>query len=107
MAETIANFFILETALRSVNFPHIPHKKKYEHTYFLIALLADVYKQTTGRKASVTKDPVTDERKGSFVEFVMCFADHFLSDQSSILNARAIDRGLEARRKNPDPLLEA
>ena len=37
LAETIAIFFILETALRSANSPHIPHKEKHEHTYFLIA----------------------------------------------------------------------
>ena len=107
LAETMVNLSILGAALRNTKSPRIPRKKKHEHTYFLIALLADVYKQTTDRMASVTNDPITNERKGLFVGFVMGFATHFLPEQASILNARAIERGLEAQRKNPDPLLEA
>jgi hypothetical protein len=107
LAETTANLSILEAALRHTKTPRIPRKKKHEHSYYLIAFLADIYEPTTGRKASVTKDPITDERKGSFIDFAMCFAKHFLPEQSSILNARAIERGLETRRRNPDPLWKA
>ena len=107
LAQTIETLFILETALRNTKSPRIPHKKQHEHDNFLVVLLAKLYEQTTDRKASVTTDPITNERKGPFVDFVTCFADHFLPEQCSNLNARAIQRVLKAQRDNPDPLREA
>jgi len=94
----------LEKILRNAKSPRIPRKKKHEHNDFLVVLLANHYEQTTGLIASVTTDPIKDERKGPFVDFVACFSELFLPDETLDLNGRAIQRALKARRDNPDPL---
>jgi hypothetical protein len=104
LSEIMANLSILEAASRNTKSPRIPHKKKHEHNNFLTVALADVYESVSKKNASVTTDPITDERKGPFVNFVMRFAEHFLPDESLDLNGRAIQRALKTRRDNPDPL---
>jgi hypothetical protein len=65
-------------------------------------VLADIFERNTDRKASVTTNPVTDNRQGPFVDFVMTFAEHFLPDEVKALNPRAIQRALKIRKDNPE-----
>lgn len=104
LPETIVNLELLEAALRITTSPKVPRKKHHEHNNFLTVALADVYESISKKNASVTTDPITDERKGPFVDFVVRFAEHFLPDESLDLNGRAIQRALKTRRDNPDPL---
>ena len=47
-------------------------------------------------------NPVTDNREGPFVDFVLSFAEHFLPDEIKALNPRAIQRALKMRKDNPE-----
>ena len=104
LPETIVNLELLEAALRNTISPKVPRKTQHEHNNFLTVALADVYESVSKQNASVTTNPITDERKGPFVNFVMRFAEHFLLDEYLDLNGRAIQRTLKTRRDNPDPL---
>jgi hypothetical protein len=100
VAETIINLDQLETAFRNARVLRKPRKKKQAHNNFLVDVMANLFEEEIGRAASVTTDPVTDERKGPFVEFVISFADHFLSGDTKNLNGRAIHDCRTARRAN-------
>ena len=100
--ETIANLDVLEAAVKHAQTPLIPRRKPHEHNNFLVVVLADIFDRSTDRKASVTTNPVTDNREGPFVDFVMSFAEHFLPDEVKALNPRAIQRALKMRKDNPE-----
>jgi hypothetical protein len=106
LAHTISNLHLLEAAFRNTHEPAVPHKKTHEHNNFLVSLLADAFEQEAGRKPSITTDPVTNERKGSFVDFVHTFISGFLPNHVPVPNGKAIERALKSRRDNPDPLLK-
>ena len=102
VGETIANLDVLEAAVKHAQAPLIPRRKPHEHNNFLVVVLADIFERSTDRKASVTTNPVTDNREGPFVDFVMSFAEHFLPDEVKALNPRAIQRALKMRKDNPE-----
>ena len=102
VGETIANLDVLEAAVKHAQTPLIPRRKPHEHNNFLVVVLADIFERSTDRKASVTTNPVTDNREGPFVDFVMSFAEHFLPDEVKALNPRAIQRALKMRKDNPE-----
>ena len=102
VGETIANLDVLEAAVKHAQVPLIPRRKPHEHNNFLVVVLADIFERSTDRKASVTTNPVTDNREGPFVDFVMSFAEHFLPDEVKALNPRAIQRALKMRKDNPE-----
>ena len=102
VGETIANLDVLEAAVKHAQTPLIPRRKPHEHNNFLVVVLADIFERSTDRKASVTTNPVTDNRGGPFVDFVMSFAEHFLPDEVKALNPRAIQRALKMRKDNPE-----
>ena len=102
VGETIANLDVLEAAVKHAQAPLIPRRKPHEHNNFLVVVLADIFERNTDRKASVTTNPVTDNREGPFVDFVMSFAEHFLPDEVKALNPRAIQRALKMRKDNPE-----
>ena len=102
VGETIANLDVLEAAVKHAQTPLIPRRKPHEHNNFLVVVLADIFERNTDRKASVTTNPVTDNREGPFVDFVMSFAEHFLPDEVKALNPRAIQRALKMRKDNPE-----
>lgn len=102
VGETIANLDVLEAAVKHAQTPLIPRRKPHEHNNFLVVVLADIFGRNTDRKASVTTNPVTDNREGPFVDFVMSFAEHFLPDEVKALNPRAIQRALKMRKDNPE-----
>ena len=102
VGETIANLDVLEAAVKHAQAPLIPRRKPHEHNNFLVVVLADIFDRNTDRKASVTTNPVTDNREGPFVDFVMIFAEHFLPDEVKALNPRAIQRALKMRKDNPE-----
>jgi len=102
VGETIANLDVLEAAVKHAQTPLIPRRKPHEHKNFLVVVLADIFERNTDRKASVTTNPVTDNREGPFVDFVMSFAEHFLPDEVKALNPRAIQRALKMRKDNPE-----
>lgn len=101
--ETIANLHLLESAFRNAKMPTLPRKKKQEHNNFLVSILADIYERHTGKRASVYSNRTSNKRVGLFVEFVAAFNAQFLSGEISNLNARAIQRALQTRAKNPPP----
>ena len=101
--ETITNLHILESAFRNAKMPTLPRKKQHEHNNFLVSILADLYERHTGKRASVYSDRINNERVGLFVEFVEAFNTQFLSGEISDLNARAIQRALQTKAKNPPP----
>ena len=102
VGETIANLDVLEAAVKHAQTPLVPRRKPHEHNNFLVVVLADIFERNTDRKASVTTNPVTDNREGPFVDFVMSFAEHFLPDEVKALNPRAIQRALKMRKDNPE-----
>ena len=102
VGETIANLDVLEAAVKHAQTPLISRRKPHEHNNFLVGVLAGIFDRNTDRKASVTTNPVTDNREGPFVDFVMTFAEHFLPDEVKALNPRAIQRALKMRKDNPD-----
>ena len=102
VGETIANLDVLEAAVKHAQTPLIPRRRPHEHNNFLVVVLADIFERNTDRKASVTTNPVTDNREGPFVDFVMIFAEHFLPDEVKALNSRAIQRALKVRKDNPE-----
>ena len=102
VGETIANLDVLEAAVKHAQTPLIPRRRPHEHNNFLVVVLADIFERSTDRKASVTTNPVTDNREGPFVDFVMSFAEHFLPDEVKALNPRAIQRALKMRKDNPE-----
>ena len=102
VGETIANLDVLEAAVKHAQAPLIPRRKPHEHNNFLVVVLAGIFERSTDRKASVTTNPVTDNREGPFVDFVMSFAEHFLPDEVKALNPRAIQRALKMRKDNPE-----
>ncbi|MBT6827206.1 MAG: hypothetical protein HOA60_13800 [Rhodospirillales bacterium] len=106
LTHTISDLHLLEAAFRNTLEPAVPRKKTHEHNEFLVSLLAEVFEQETGRKASITTAPVTNERKGPFVDFVHTFITEFLPGHAPVPNGKAIERALKSRRDNPDPLLK-
>ncbi len=112
LGETTANLDLLESAFRHALVPIVPHKKPQEHNNFLVVVLANIYERNTDHKASVTTNPVTDEREGLFVNFVMSYTKHFFpdlmpssdkkKDKKGKLNPRFIQQALKARRDNPE-----
>ena len=102
LGESIANLDHLESALKNALAPLIPYKKPHEHNYFLVVILANIYELSAERKATVTTNPVTDEREGFFVAFVMSFVENFLPGQVPSMNPRAIQTALKQRRDNPE-----
>jgi hypothetical protein len=75
--EALTSLDLLEAALRNALSPLVPRKKPQEHNDFLVVVLAGVYERNTERKASVTTNPVTGQREGGFVGFVMAFTEAY------------------------------
>ena len=97
----------LEHTFRRAPEDRTVRRRKHELNDPLVIRLADSFERNSGRKASVTTDPVTSERGGVFVEFVLAFIEHFLPDQQWEFNARSIQRALSQRRAlPPDPLTD-
>ena len=75
VGETIANLDVLEAAVKHAQAPLIPRRKPHEHNNFLVVVLADIFERNTDRKASVTTNPVTDNREEPFVDSAMSLAE--------------------------------
>lgn len=106
LQDAVSSLSLLEQAMLNANQPTVPRKKPNEHNDFLVVLLAKEYEQVADKPASVTTNPITNEREGPFVSFVFAFVEHFLPGHSPIPTGRAIQRALKVRRDNPDPMQE-
>ncbi len=71
VAEILCNLAILESALVNAREPKKPRYRKHVHNDFLVVILAGIYENEPGRRAGVTKDWDTNERRSVFFNFVV------------------------------------
>jgi len=104
LTDTISSLSALTIGLRKVKTPKPPTRHKPQAaTYLLVTFLANVFEDISGRRATITKDSVIEERKGDFVRFVGLFCAEYLGKDAPPINPSAIERGLKIRRKTSDP----
>jgi hypothetical protein len=103
LTDAVSTLAQLEMGLRTAKVPSLPRKKPNEHLNFLVERLADIYEKRLGKTPSVYTDRETDERVGDIIGFVEAFNDCFLDGEIDGVNARAIQRALQARTKAPPP----
>ena len=105
LTDALSTLTQLELGLRTANVPTLPNKKPNEHLNFLVERLADLLEQYSNKPPMVYSNRVTNERVGTIIGFVEAFNEHFLDGEITNMNPRAIQRALQARKKNPPPQL--
>jgi hypothetical protein len=101
LTDALSTLTQLEMGLRTANVPTLPNKKPNEHLNFLVERLADLFEQYSHKPPTIYSNRVNNERVGKIVGFVKAFNKHFLDGEITNMNPRAIQRVLQARKKNP------